>query len=202
MSDHKDLILAAQSGDSQAFSQLVELYQKRVYGLAVHLTGNLDDANDLAQEAFIRAYRYIGSFRLESDFGTWLHRITVNTWINMNRKGRNVVIESLDEDWNDSTKASREVAATTGDPLEAFESAEFKTMLHQALQQLSDEHRTVLVLREIYDYSYEEIATATETSLGTVKSRINRAKSQMRSVLSSLAGQFGFLLPGETTQRR
>ncbi|WP_257720230.1 sigma-70 family RNA polymerase sigma factor [Heliomicrobium modesticaldum] len=195
-------MLAAQSGDSHAFSQLVEIYQRRVYGLAVHLTGNPEDAHDLAQEALIRAYRYIGSFRLESDFGTWLHRITVNTWLNMKRKGRNVVVESLDEDWNDSAKASREVAATTGDPLEAFESAEFKAMVRQALQHLSEEHRTVLVLREIYDYSYEEIATATDTSLGTVKSRINRAKAQMRSVLTSIAGQFGVLLPEKTTQRR
>ncbi|MBC9784494.1 sigma-70 family RNA polymerase sigma factor [Heliobacterium chlorum] len=201
LSELKDLILAAQSGDRQAFSQLVELYQSRVYGLAVHLTGNLEDANDLAQEAFIRAYRYIGSFRHESEFTTWLHRITVNTWINMSRKSRGVVVESLDQDWNDDTKVKREVAATTGDPLEEFENSEFKSMVRSALKEMTEEHRTVLVMRELYGYSYEEIAEATNTSLGTVKSRINRAKSQFRSTISSLAGKFGIHLPAESKQR-
>ena len=80
MHDPKTLVIKAQSNDLGAFEELVSLYQNKVYGLCLHLTGNPDDAQDLAQEAFIRAYKALGRFRNEADFGTWIHRITVNVW--------------------------------------------------------------------------------------------------------------------------
>lgn len=193
--NHFQLIIDAQSGDKDAFAQLVELYQKRVFGLAVHLTGNHEDAQDLAQESFIRAYRTIKSFRLESDFGTWIHRITVNTWLNIKRKHKAIVLESLDQPHEyDSGLLKREVAATVGDPVQDFENRELRSLVQQILMEMSAEHRAVLVLREIYGYSYEEIALSTQTSVGTVKSRINRAKGSFKEKLIKLAQKTGITL--------
>lgn len=185
LSDNISLIKAAQRGDSEAFAALIELFQGKVYGLSYHLTGNYEDAQDLAQEAFIRAYRFIGSFRMESDFGTWLHRITVNTWINIKRKQNKLYTDSLDQTVRtDSGELKREVTSPFGIPDEEAETRELQQMVRSAILELSDEHRTVLVLREIYGYSYDEIAASTDASLGTVKSRLNRAKSSLREKLS------------------
>ncbi|MDD4588611.1 MAG: sigma-70 family RNA polymerase sigma factor [Heliobacteriaceae bacterium] len=202
LADHRRLIEASQAGDTQAFSRLVELYQDQVYGLAVHLTGNLDDAQDLAQEAFVRAYRSVGSFRFQAEFGTWLHRITVNTWINMRRKHKGVQVESLDRVyyWDWETAAQREVAATDGNPVDAYEQLEFQGLVRDALAELTEEHRMVLVLREIYGYSYEEIADTTTTSLGTVKSRLSRAKANLRVQLLKVADRLGVEFPTGTTE--
>ncbi|QGG47187.1 RNA polymerase sigma-24 [Heliorestis convoluta] len=164
-----------------------------MYGLAVHLTGNPDDAQDLAQEAFVRAYRSIGSFRFQSDFGTWMHRITVNTWINMTRKQKGIYLESLDQEIEgESSSYKKEVASDDVGPDQAFERQEFQGMVRKALLELNEEHRTVLVMREIYGYSYDEIAASTESSLGTVKSRINRAKSNLRKKILELSGKYDF----------
>lgn len=178
------LVKQSQAGDLAAFEGLVTIYQHRVYSLACQLTKNSDDAQDLAQEAFIRAFRSMGSFRLESDFGTWLHRITVNIFLNSRKKKSNQESVSLDAPLQTGDgEVQREIAATTGDPLATVEQLEVRREIRDALSQLSEEHRAVLVLREIQEYSYEEIAQALGCTLGTVKSRLNRARKIMQSLL-------------------
>lgn len=190
MHDTRALVKKAQLNDLHAFDELVRLYQKKVYNLCYHFTGNHDDAQDLAQEAFIRAYKALGSFRNEADFGTWLHRITLNVWLNIKRKNTRQTV-SLDEPYDSDNGSSiqREVAASSGDPLEALEEKEFRGLVRSALNTLSGEHRAVLVLREIEGYSYEEIANLLGCSLGTVKSRISRAREVLRRAMMELGQQ-------------
>lgn len=178
------LVVKAQKGDLQAFEALVQMYQLKIYNLALHLSGNPSDAQDVAQEAFIRAYRSLGSFRNESDFGTWLHRITVNCWHNHRKKNQKVVTFSIDEPVeSDHGAVMKEIAAADADPLEAAEERELREEIYTALKNLSPDHRTALVLRELQGYTYEEIAGILNCSLGTVKSRINRARANMRDLL-------------------
>jgi RNA polymerase sigma-70 factor (ECF subfamily) len=193
----------AQSNDLSAFEELVNLYQNRVYGLCIHLSGNPDDAQDLAQEAFIRAYKALGRFRNEADFGTWIHRITVNVWLNMQRKNNGRQAVSLDEPYqsNDGGSLQREVAALDGDPIQELEEKEFRGLVRKVLEDLTEEHRAVLVLREIEGYSYEEISRMLNCSLGTVKSRLSRAREVMRRELTKRSREAGEDLPAARESR-
>lgn len=191
------LVKRAKNKDLSAFEELVRIHQNRVYALCLQLSGNRDDAQDLAQEAFIRAYRALGSFRNEADFGTWLHRITVNVCLNFRRKNGSRQVLYLDEPYRDAdgSEVKHEVASEGGDPLRALEEKEFRELVRAALGGLSGEHRTVLVLREIYGYSYEEVSRMLGCSLGTVKSRLSRAREAMRRRVAQLAREAGEELP-------
>lgn len=180
------LIRRAQAGDIRAFEELVVLYQDKVYSLSYYLTGNHSDAQDLAQEVFFRAYTGLKGFRLDADLGTWLHRIAVNLWLNMRRRQRTVPVLSLDDPvQTDEGEITRTVAAAdpAGDPEDALEGKELRERVQEALLRLPEEFRTVVVLREIEDYSYEEIAEMMQCSLGTVKSRLNRARRALKEML-------------------
>jgi RNA polymerase sigma-70 factor (ECF subfamily) len=198
LDDTRLLVKKAQNNDLSAFDELVRLFQNKIYALCVRLTGNHADAQDLAQEAFIRAYRALGSFRNEADFGTWLHRITMNVWLNFRRKnsGRQAML-SLDEPYKDGDggEFQREKAAGDDDPLQLLEKNEFKKLVRAALDELSDEHKAVLVLRDIEGYSYEEVSDMVDCSLGTVKSRLSRAREMMRRRMIELAREAGEALP-------
>lgn len=199
MDDVNKLVRRAQRGDADAYAELVRRYQDKIYGLGYHLAGNHADAEDLAQEAFVKAYYALGSFRLEADFGTWLHRITVNLWINVRRRERPVV--SLDEPVKtDEGEIQRELPGTADGPQEVLEQKEFQWFVRRALRQISREHRVVLVLREMQGYSYEEIARVLDCSLGTVKSRISRARIALKEKACSLADEAGVVLPGREYQ--
>ena len=183
-----NLVKKAKNRDLQAFEKLVEAYQKRVFALCVQLTGNQDDAQDLAQEVFIQAFASITNFRQESDLGTWLHRIAVNKWINITRKQKKAQLVYLDAPVKTGDgEAQREVAATEGNPQEFVEEKEFHARVRRALGRLTYEHRAVLVLREIQGYSYEEIAGILDCSVGTVRSRLNRARKAMKDNLQNLS---------------
>ncbi|MEW5952344.1 MAG: sigma-70 family RNA polymerase sigma factor [Bacillota bacterium] len=183
-----NLVKKAKNRDLQAFEKLVEAYQKRVFALCVQLTGNQDDAQDLAQEVFIQAFASITNFRQESDLGTWLHRIAVNKWINITRKQKKAQLVYLDAPVKTGDgEAQREVAATEGNPQELVEEKEFHARVRRALGRLTYEHRAVLVLREIQGYSYEEIAGILDCSVGTVRSRLNRARKAMKDNLQNLS---------------
>ncbi|MDQ0285060.1 RNA polymerase sigma-70 factor (ECF subfamily) [Desulfofundulus luciae] len=193
----KHLIQRSQEQDLVAFEQLVQMYQQRVYTLSYQLTGNHADAQDLAQEVFIRAFRSLDGFRFEADFGTWLHRITVNLWLNMKRRRGNVTLISLDEPVHTGDgEVTREVAAAAGDPEEELEEKEFRGLVGRALKELPAEQRAVLILREVEGYSYDEIARMLDLSLGTVKSRLNRARDALKKRVSALACEAGMALPG------
>jgi len=179
LSNARILVIKSQKGDTKAFEQLVAMYQDRIYALGYRLTGNYADAEDLAQNAFIKAYQALQSFRNDSDFGTWIHRITVNLYINESRKKKPVVY--LDNPVQTSEGEMPRLVATNEDgPEEAYEHKEFTSMVHSALRELSAEHQSVLVLRELQGYSYDEIANMLDCSLGTVKSRINRARQALK----------------------
>jgi len=201
--DPRLLVKRAKENDLFAFEELVRIHQNRVYSLCLQLSGSRDDAQDLAQEAFIRAFRALGSFRNEADFGTWLHRITVNVWLNFRRKNSRVQPVSLDEPYRgeDGDEIRREVAAVDGDPLQTLEELEFRSLIHQALDSLSEEHRAVLVLREIEGYSYEDVSRMLDCSLGTVKSRLSRAREIMKRKMTDLARETGEALPVEQERR-
>ena len=187
--DARLLIRQAQAGDLRAFEELVNIYQEKIATLSYYLTGNYADAQDLAQEVFVRAYTSLKSFRQEADLGTWLHRIAMNRWSNMQRRQKLANVVSLDDPvQTESGEVTRTVAADDreGDPVLALEGKELQESLQQALRSLPEEYRTALVLREIEGYSYEEIAAITKSSLGTVKSRLNRARQALRE---KIAGQ-------------
>ncbi|MHB8985846.1 MAG: sigma-70 family RNA polymerase sigma factor, partial [Eubacteriales bacterium] len=182
----EELIKRSQRGDTKTFESLVTMYQGRVYGLCLKLSGNRDDAEDLAQEVFIKAFHALRGFRLEADFGTWLYRIAVNLWLNIKKRNSRTSYASLDDPIStENGEISREIADgnISGDPLASLEETEFRGQIRQALESLSREHKAVLVLRDMEGYSYEEIARITQCSLGTVKSRINRARQAMREQL-------------------
>lgn len=188
MNETKLLVKKAQAHDLDAFEELVRIYQNKIYALCLQLSGSDSDAQDLAQEAFIRAFRALHSFRNEADFGTWLHRIAVNLWLNSRRKNSGKVFISLDEPYRDEEggKAKREMPDMQADPQRILETKEFHGLVRTALQDLSEEHRAVLVLREMEGYSYEEVSQILDCSLGTVKSRLNRAREAMRRKMSEL----------------
>jgi RNA polymerase sigma-70 factor (ECF subfamily) len=190
----KFLVKRSQKGDTGAFEQLVTMYQDRIYALSYQLTGNYADAQDLAQNVFIRAYRALPGFRNEADFGTWLHRIAVNLSINEKRRKKPDV--SLDNPvQTDEGEMPRLVASNGDSPEEAYEKKEFSNMVREALWELSEEHRAVLVLREMQGYSYDEIAQMLDCTLGTVKSRINRARQALKKQIVRIAANNGRNLP-------
>ena len=171
-----------------SFEELVLTYQDKVYNLSYHLTGNHTDAQDLAQEVFVRAYLGLDKFRYEADPGTWLHRITVNLFLNLRRKTSRHPAVSLDAPLDTGEgEVTREVAAAGGDPQEMVEELELKGFVRRALRQLPAEYQAVLVLRELQGYSYEEIATILGCPPGTVKSRLNRARQAMKEKIMQMA---------------
>lgn len=197
----KLLVEKSQKGDNKAFEQLVITYQDRIYALCYQLTGNHADAQDLAQNVFIKAYRALPGFRNEADFGTWLHRITVNLAINEKRKRKpDVYLDSPVQ--TEEGEMPRLLASDAEGPESAYENKEFRNMVRTALGELSPEHRTVLVLREMQGYSYDEIAAILDCSLGTVKSRINRGRQSLREKITQLAAWQGRDLPYQGKQRK
>lgn len=180
------LIQRCRDGNLNAFEQLIALYENKVYGLSLRLTGNHDDAQDLAQEAFIRLYKSLHSFRGQSAFSTWFYRIIANLWSNELRKRTKQRTVSLDTPvlTNDG-QLQRSVASEVADgPEDLLSEKEDRETVWQAINSLSEEHRNVIILREIYDLSYEEIANALDCSEGTVKSRLNRARKNLVQLLS------------------
>lgn len=185
------LVTRSKQNDLRAFEELIGIYQNRVYNLCYQLTGNYTDAQDLAQEVFIKAFSYIKTFKNQADFGTWLHRITVNTWINMQRKEKKHRNLSLDAPvQTDEGEYDRELPSLDATPLEVVESNEFNALVQKAMERLTSDHKAVLVLREIEGYTYEEIAKIMDCSIGTVRSRINRARKAMKNEVIKMRKHF------------
>ena len=171
-------IQAARGGDEAAFGELVRLYQKRVYALAVRLCPTPELAEEAAQEAFLAAWQGLPFFRGDAAFSTWLYRLTSNACVDLLRKGQRHQGPSLDDE-----TVTAEAADTAPTPEEAAEHRELRQQIEAGLKTLSPEHRAVLVLRELHQLSYDEIAESLELDLGTVKSRISRGRRQLREFL-------------------
>ncbi|MBN1475615.1 sigma-70 family RNA polymerase sigma factor [Candidatus Sumerlaeota bacterium] len=178
------LIAAAKAGDLDAFDTLIRRHQDRVYNQAWRLLGDHDEASDLVQEVFIRVFRKIHLYRGDAAFPTWLYRVThnlaKNRWKQMERQGRGRTI-SLDQPRpNDEDDRPLDQPDTAPSPRQEAEGREMLSLLETELAALGFEHRQVLVLRFVENLSYEEIAQVLDANLGTVKSRICRARQELR----------------------
>jgi len=189
LSAHEDneLVSRCLQGDSTAFNHIVDKYQQRIYNIAFRMTNNHDDALDLAQESFIRIYRALASYKGESAFSTWIHRIASNVCLDELRKKKRQPLVALSTDATMSGEEgeySIEFAAGDEDtPEQHLLRNEVRREIALALSQVSPEHRIVLVLRDIQGYSYEEMAEIIGVNVGTIKSRLNRARIALREVL-------------------
>ena len=185
----KELVRAAAGGDEAAFAELVQLYEDKAYHLALRMCGNAEDASDVAQDAFLAAWRGLPSFRGDSGFSTWLYRLVSNAAIDHLRRTKHQRANvSLD---NEELNLDAPDPAPT--PHEAAESKDLRQAVEHGLMQLSDDHRAVLVMREVQELSYEEIAHALSLDLGTVKSRISRARTTLRKILLKSGNLSGYL---------
>ena len=194
MSDELELqiIEKVRRGDTNAFGYLVEKHQKLVYNLALKMLGNPEDAEDAAQEAFIKAYRSIESFRGDSKFSVWLYKLTNNVCLDMLRKRREATVSLSVEDENGSDDTEIEIADARFSPDDVYEKKEMLEALRKGLSELDEEFRSVLVLREVNGLSYDEIGKVLNLDPGTVKSRIFRARKKLCTILTRDGNFFGF----------
>ena len=182
-----ELVSLAQGGNSEAFGELVNRYQNKIYRLARRLTDNQEDAEDVLQESFVRAFRAIGGFKGASKFSTWLYRITVNLAA-MKRRAQRHHIESLDEPITTKDgEINRDIRDTGVDPLEALIAKEIRESLDRAISDLSPTNRAVFVLRHIEGLSTEETREILNISIPAVKSRLHRTRLVLQERLMRLA---------------
>jgi RNA polymerase sigma-70 factor (ECF subfamily) len=187
MVSDEQLVVMSRQGDGQAFGELVQRYQNRVYSLAYRYMGNEDDAYDMAQETFIKAFRSLRSFKGESSFGTWIYRVTTNVCLDeIRRRKRRVVPLSLDEPvaTADGNEYEKEIADNSLGADILYEHKELSQYIQKLLDEMKPDHKAAIILRDIMELSYEEIAAVLDCSVGTVKSRINRARNILKKKLS------------------
>ncbi len=178
-----DLIKLSLAGDTRAFEELAVKYQHKIYNLAYRYMGNDEDASDMAQEALIKAYRSLATFKGDSSLGTWLYRITTNVCLDeLRKRKRTLHMISMDEP----------VATTDGDEIERdipdpsptadiiYQYKETEVYLQSLINMLKPEQKTVIILRDVMDLTYEEIAEVLNCSVGTVKSRLSRGREVLR----------------------
>jgi len=185
-----------QAGEMTAFTELVRRYQDRVFNTVWRICGHLEDARDLTQDAFLKAYESIGSFRGQSGFYTWLFRIAVNLAISHRRSAKRRLTQSLDATpeaglagSQAATLAARMQEKVPHNPAAQAMSAEIHGHVVAALQKLDDEFRAVIVLRDIEGFDYSQIAEVLGIAPGTVKSRLHRGRLALRKILAPLLGQ-------------
>ena len=182
----EQLIRRAQQGDNGAFEELLLLHQKKVYNLCLRMSANADDALDLSQEAFLRAWRALGQYQFEASFSTWLFRLTSNICIDFLRRKKRRQETSLTESYEDSDEgAELSVPDAQPSPEQQAMTNETRIELARAMEQLSPEHREILQLRVIEDLPYEQIADILGVRVGTVKSRLARARLSLRKILKA-----------------
>ena len=184
-SEEMELIRRARHGDTGAYDDLVRRYQERIYATIYHMTSNHEDANDLAQEAFIKAFQALKSFKGGSSFYTWVYRIAVNKTINFLKQRKNRVQISLN-DLDVNAEHDPDLVALISDktPRRDLNLAELQEKLNAAMQKLSEDHRLVVTLHDIQGLSHEEIATMMDCNIGTVRSRLFYARQQLQAYLS------------------
>lgn len=183
-----ELLLVEQSrkGDVDAFEELIRDYKKSAYNIALRMLRNVEDAEDASQEALIKVYKSIRNFNMQSTFKVWLYRIVVNTCIDFKRK-KNINTVSIDEniDLGGNNELHREIADDSGNPDVLIEKNFNSRLVNDAVNKLDDDYRTIIILRDIQGFSYGEIAEILSCNLGTVKSRLNRARKNLKEILEN-----------------
>jgi RNA polymerase sigma-70 factor (ECF subfamily) len=183
--DETQLIRQARNGDTEAFAALVALHERFVYNLALRSLGNPEDAADIAQDAFVRAWMALPEFRGQSQFRTWLYRIVINLCINRFPRLRRELNELAHDDLADAP----EPAASQIDPAASSERHELHAFLHREIDRLPDQFRLLVSLRYQHDLPYEEIASLLNLPVGTVKTGLFRAKARLREALTAYQEQ-------------
>ena len=178
------LVQSAQNGDQAAFAEIVRCYQRAVYRVAYGLTRNASDADDLAQETFLRAWQALGRFRVGEPLYPWLSRIAVNLSFSLHRHRRRRPEESIEP----LVEAGRQWGVQD-DPADRAERNEHGRQLREAMAELKPEHQTVLVLRAVEDLPYDEIARVLNVPVGTVMSRLSRARVELKQRLRARTGE-------------
>lgn len=180
----KKLIELSVGGDVEAFETLIQSHQKKVYNIALRMTGNPEDAQELAQEAIVRAFTSIGKFRGDSSFSTWLYRITINVCTDFLRKRNKVTLISMEQGAaSNDNQQGLQIEEESPGPDGLAEKKQLKKLVRDAMDALSEEHRQVLILRDILNLSYKEIANTLKVNEGTIKSRINRARAGLKKIV-------------------
>ena len=182
-----DLVLVqrTQQGDLPAYDELIRRYQERIYATIYHMTGNHEDANDLAQETFIKAFTALKMFKGDSSFYTWVYRIAVNKTINFRKLRKNKSHLSLnDMDFNAETDPHMVQLVSDKTPRREVALSELHDKLGEAMQKLSPVHRLVVTLHDVQGLPHEEIATIMDCNIGTVRSRLFYARQQLQAYLS------------------
>lgn len=191
--DDQALIARCQAGSRDAFDELISRYQRRVYTFAYRLAGNADDAADIAADTFVRVYTAIGSFRGDSSFVTWLFRVVTNIYLDHRKRRRNRQTQSLDDVVAlEESSVHRQVEDEGPTPHEVAEANERTAALQAAISALPEFQRMMIVMYHVDGMAYEEIAETLQLPLGTVKSRLNRARLALRKKLEAVREQFGF----------
>jgi len=183
--EESELVRRARRGDLQAYDDLVKRYQERIYATIYHMTSNHEDANDLAQDSFIKAFQALKSFKGGSTFYTWLYRIAVNKTINFLKQRKNRTHMSLNDiDFNAEHDTDLIALISDNTPRRAAGLTELQKKLNEALLKLSEPHRLVVVLHDVQGQSHEEIAEVMNCNIGTVRSRLFYARQQMQAELA------------------
>ena len=185
LEDESALVRRARRGDLQAYDGLVKRYQERIYATIYHMTSNHEDANDLAQESFIKAFQALKSFKGGSTFYTWLYRIAVNKTINFLKQRKNRTHMSLNDiDFNAEHDPDLMALISENTPRRDAGLTELQNKLNEALLKLSEPHRLVIILHDVQGQSHEEIAEIMDCNIGTVRSRLFYARQQMQAELA------------------
>jgi RNA polymerase sigma-70 factor (ECF subfamily) len=183
--DERILVRRAQQGDLSAYDELVQRYQERIYATIYHMTANHEDANDLAQDAFIKAYRALKSFKGDSSFFTWVYRIAVNKTINFLKQRKKRTQMSLNDlDFNAEHDPDLVALVSDKTPRRELNLTELQARLNEAMQRLSETHRLVVTLHDVQGLSHEEISKIMDCNTGTVRSRLFYARQQLQAHLS------------------
>jgi RNA polymerase sigma-70 factor (ECF subfamily) len=181
-----ELVRLAQKGDMRAFEELVARHRDKVYARAYGMMRNEDEALDLSQDAWVKGWQRLGQFQGDSSFVTWMTRIVINLCLDQLRKLKRKRAESLEAMEEEPGGVERQMPVTVPNPTEGLERAELRARLNRALAQLSQKHRTVLIMHEFEQMEYREIARQMKCSVGTVMSRLFYARRHMASLLAGL----------------
>lgn len=180
------LVEQSRKGNVDAFEELIKDYKKSAYNIALRVLRNVEDAEDASQEALIKVYKNIQNFNMQSTFKVWLYRIVVNTCLDFKRK-KSINAVSIDEniDLGGNNEVHREIADDSGNPDALVEKNFNNKLVNDAVNKLDDDYKTIIVLRDIQGFSYSEIAEILSCNLGTVKSRLNRARKSLKEILEN-----------------
>ena len=192
MLTERELVQRAKDGDHAAFSQLVSAYEGKIYNLALRYLGNPDDAMDASQEVFLRMFRFLSGFQEDSSFSTWLYRIGVNVCKDLLSRRVRRAEQSLEIPDEEEESRAADIPDGRYDPERILEGAELRRTLAEAIAQLPEQQREVIVLRDIQGLSYDEIGQALCLEAGTVKSRLFRARENLRKKLLQNGNIFDF----------